>query len=181
MDCKEFNDYLTEYEARKLSKSKEAEFLEHKNTCSECSEIFDLVINHDDLCNFDELTVEENNVNNIVREIVMDKISNMEYTGYNFKKSNILNVTFGSIFIGLMAVVAIESNKNLFLQISNSLQNGMEKLAFVFENGSVLLSNAYVKNVWYLVLIFIVSAFSISVFEYRRLKNDETKLKTSQN
>lgn len=176
MDCKEFNDYLTEYEARKLSKSKEAEFLEHKNTCSECSEIFDLVINHDNLYNFDELSVEDHNVNNIVRESVMDKISHMEYTGYNFKKYNILNVTFGSIFIGLMALVAIESNKKPFLQIANSLQTSIEKLALTFENGSVLVSNAYVQSLWYLVFIFILSAFSISVLEYRRLKNGNTKI-----
>lgn len=176
MDCKEFNDYLPEYEARKLSKNKEIEFLEHKNSCNECREIFDLVINHDNAYNFDEFNMADSNCT-IIREVVMDKISNMEYKGYNFKKYNIINITFGSIIIGLMIIGTIESSKNPLFMSSNSLYTNIEKFSLLFENGSVLVMNAYVQSLWYVILIFIVSAFSLSVLECRRLRNDEVKIK----
>lgn len=175
MDCKKFNDYLPEYEARKLSKTKEEEFLEHKNSCNECREIFDLVINNDNVYRFDELNMEGNNSIS-VRENVMDKISKMEYQGYNFKKHNILSITFGSIFIGLMMLAAIEFSKYPLFRLSDSLHNTIEKFSSTFVNGSSLIGNAYVQHVWYLVLIFIISAFSLSVLEFRRIKSIKTKI-----
>ncbi len=142
MDCEKFNEYITEYEARRLTRKQELEFLHHKDVCEECNLVFNLVFNDSQIHDISYMTAPSLNNDTIVNEYccsIMEKIQKIEQKSYNFKFYNMMNIVFGVIIFGLIfSLMFIKRDDFYFMtnnffsgitHVSNSAVNSVEQCA----------------------------------------------------
>ncbi len=152
MDCEKFNEYITEYEARRLTRKQELEFLHHKDVCDECNIVYNLVFNDIQIQDINyislnsangALLVDEqiynDNYSNSICSSIMEKIQNIEQNSYNFKFYNIMNIVFGVLVFGALFAIMLV-NKAEFYFMTDSLSNGTKQTVDNMNSG---LSNAY--------------------------------------
>ncbi len=174
MDCLEFNECITEYEAKRLTKKQEQEFLEHKNSCEECKQVFELVFGNE----YDN--IEEINFlydDNICLS-VMDKIQDIEVNGYNIRLHNLLHLFFGAIFVSfvLFVLVVLEHGLNTLLgSYWNGLNSISDRICSGLSMASHNLASAYLHGVMYIVVIFVTIAFIGTIYDSIKRKLNEKK------
>ncbi len=169
MDCTEFNEYITEYEAKRLTKKQELEFLQHKNSCSECKEVFELVFGSE----YENIEEVRFSFDDNICVSVMDKIQNIETNGYNIKLQNLLHLFFGVVIISLVLFILIVLEKGLNTILGNcwtGLNTVSDSLCNTLDMASHSLASAYLHGVVYIVLIFIFITFITSIYDYFKLK-----------
>lgn len=171
MDCKTFNENITEYEAGRLSKKHENEFLEHKNSCCDCNEVYDLIF-CDEIIAFDEVETIDLCTDNVCSS-VMDKIQFIEKKGYNFKLYNTLYIVFGVIVSFLLLWLMTEAGR-VFLQVFElswkSTKNVLNDVNSGFGFATDNLAYAYVHSIIYIVIVFLIIAFIVTIFDNIKLK-----------
>ncbi len=161
MDCAEFNELITKYETNRLSAKQEMEFLAHKECCSECESVFNLIFEEDNFYDF-EFSLEDN-ANGALAVCVMDKIQTIESRGYNFKINNILNILFFSIITMIATFMIFKVESSHLATASNGIL--LDTLG-VFENGVISFRNI-VRSImsWYCdAFIYVIVLFLVAVF-----------------
>ncbi len=169
MDCTEFNEYITEYEAKRLTKKQEQEFLQHKNSCEDCREVYELVFGSD-YENFDEVgfSYDDN-----ICVSVMDKIQHIETNGYNIKLQNLLHLFFGVVIVSLVLFVLIVLEKGLNTILGKcwvGLNSAVDGLCNSMNIASHNLSSAYLHGVIYIIIIFLFITFITTIFDFLKVK-----------
>ncbi len=171
MDCKEFNEYITEYEARRLTKKQEDEFLQHKNSCPDCKQIFELVFGSDfesiDDCNF---SFDDN-----VCISVMDKIQKIEKNGYNIRLQNFLHIFFGLLTVSTVIFIILGLENSLrSIQTSNwnSINHFSDSLCDAIGLASHSLTTMYLHSLIYIIYISIAVSFVIFLLETLKKGNN---------
>ncbi len=162
MDCKLFNEYITEIEAKKLTKKQIEDFLNHKDVCPDCGEVYDLLFGIEDNFELDEInSFHEGTISNTI----MDKIQVLEHKGYNFKLYNSLNLFFG----GLVALIVLALVFGETLQIvSHNLElNQVSKnVCLNIEMASTNIVDVYSQSIVYIVITFFLLCFIVTVYDY---------------
>ncbi len=185
MDCDKFNDFITEYEARRLTKKQELEFLHHKDVCEECNVVFNLVFNDSQIDEINFMSVNNvecgvlvkdyeysNNSNNSICSSVMEKIQNIEQNSYNFKFYNIMNIVFGVIVFGLIFILMF-INKDEFYFMTNNFTSGTQNTVDTMSLGLWHVSNSAVNSVEQCALyLYVILIVCISVgYLYKFIKS----------
>ncbi len=106
MDCYKFNELLIDFEAKKLPESLEEEFIQHKNNCSCCNSVYQLIFEVEDINNYEYETYVNDEY---ITAKVMEKIQNIDIDGYNFKFKNSIHIFFGGILMWFIYKVFINT------------------------------------------------------------------------
>ncbi len=169
MDCRTFNDCITEYEARRLSKKQEEEFLLHKDYCEECRLVFDLVFCEEVF----EIDDYEMCFDNTVYSAVMDSINDIEHEGYNFKLYNILNIVFG-VIVACVLFYVVSGFSHGHNSILSGGFNGISNVSKTFCSHIGIASNniqhIYIKNILNIIIGCLAIGFIMTVIDYIIIK-----------
>lgn len=184
MECKEFNERITEYETKMLSKKQEKEFLRHKDSCKDCGEVYNIIFSDlskeeslHDILNFDEYDEILNDNCCDLCFNVMDKIKDMDSLHYNFKVYNALNIFFGLIAFLVVILGITEVGENFFRFISSDYAT----TAISSSNGGIFgsslfnLPDVYVSCIVYLAGLVILSAFILTIVDAIKERKVEKK------
>ncbi len=183
MDCEKFNEYLTEYEAKRLTRKQELEFLQHKDVCEECNVVFNLVFNDSQIQNISynavqstdgSIMVDVYNYENSMCCTIMDKIQNIERNSYNFKFYNIMHIVFGVITFGLIFTVMFIKKEDFYFMTSHIFK-GTTNTIVNMNSGISQLSNHAVNSVeqcaLYLYIVLLVAMASTYLFSVFKTNN----------
>ncbi len=174
MDCIEFNEYITEYEARRLTKKQEAEFLQHKNSCPECKQIFELVFGFDsENLEFSDFSFDDN-----VCISVMDKIQTIEKNTLNIKLQNILHIFFGLLAVStaIFALLSLESSfKSIQSRNWDNINNFSDSLCNAIGLASHSLTSMYIHSIIYIIFISLFVSFIVFILENTKKRNYSKK------
>ncbi len=184
MDCEKFNEYITEYEARRLTKKQELEFLHHKDVCEECNIVYNLVFNDSQIHEISYMAVGDtdggvlvsgsdfsDNYSNSFCGSIMEKIQNIEQNSYNFKFYNIMHIAFGVLMFGLFFIVMF-LNKQEFYLLTNSLFDGTRHTLDLVSLSISNVSNHAINSVeqcaiflYVLVVVSVAIGYLYSIFK----------------
>ncbi len=175
MDCNGFNDCITEYEAKRLTKKQETEFLQHKNCCEECGQVFDLVFG----CDFSDIEEYNLNYDDGISISVMDKIQDIECNSYNIKLENILHIVFAGLLVtlGLFVLFTFEKGLHLFNNRLSKISTFSDNLCNGVDSASQNFVNIYIHSVIYIFAFVLIVSFVVTIIESVNQKIHEGKKK----
>ncbi len=179
MDCEKFNEFITEYEARRLTRKQELEFLHHKDVCEECNMVFNLVFNDSQIQSVNYVLAQGSNCELIVDDndyccSIMEKIQNIEQKSYNFKFYNILHIVFGVVIFGLIFITMF-LKKDDFYFITNNIFKGTTNTVVHMSTGLSHVSNSAINSVEqcavYLYVLLLLAVAITYLFSIFKIKN----------
>ncbi len=183
MDCEKFNEYITEYEARRLTRKQELEFLQHKDVCEECNLVFNLVFNDTKVNDISymyaqntdgDLLIEETNYSDSICCSIMEKIQNIEQNSYNFKFYNMMSIVFGVItFSVLFTIMFLKKDDFYFMtnNIVNGTKNTVHSMNIGINNVSNTAINTFEQCIFFLYVLLIVGIIVTYLYNLFKKEN----------
>ncbi len=176
MDCLEFNDNITEYEARRLTKKQEDEFLEHKNNCEECRLVFEMLFGTD----IEGIESTNYSIDDDVCVTVMDKIKTIEKNTGNIKLQNILHIVFGLVTVStaIFIIVSLENSLRSIQQNNwNSIDNFSDSLCNAIGLASHSLTSMYLHSIIYIVIAAVFIGLITTVYDAYKTRTYNKKFR----